>query len=274
MFNHSNTFNNIQHAPIREESSVNLLSDNIWFPLISNLPIARSRSQSAPTMPFLARPPPSLLQCRTFSSTTCQLAKSTKQRLAFEHSAVPTYPYGASQVYKQSNFGLYGRQRIRYGNMVSEKNEIKTRRFWRPNVQLKRLWSDSLGSFVRIRVTTRVLRTIDKCGGLDEYLLGEKAGRVKDLGMGGWKLRWRIMQTEAVRERFRKQREAAGLLEPEALVGSDGTLVSAEQVEEEVRRYDDELERGADVDIGEDAEGAAVDEFMREEPARTDKATL
>lgn len=187
---------------------------------------------------------------------------------------MPPYPYGPSQVYKQANFGLYGRQRIRFGNMVSEKNEIKTRRLWRPNVQLRRLWSNSLGSFIRIRVTTRVLRTIDKCGGLDEYLLGEKAGRVKDLGMGGWKLRWRIMQTDAVRERFRKEREAAGLLEPEGLVGSDGTLMSAEQVQEEVRRYDEELEKGADVDIGEDADSAAVDEFMREEPAGSGRATL
>lgn len=222
--------------------------------------------------PASAMPPthPSLTHLRTFSSSARQLAKSTKQRLAAEHSAVPPYPYGAAQVYKQSNFGLYGGQRIRFGNMVSEKNEIKTRRYWRPNVQLKRLWSASLGSFVRIRVTTRVLRTIDKCGGLDEYLLGEKAGRIRELGMGGWKLRWRIMQTDAVKERFRRQRELAGLPPKEELVGVDGGVVSKEVMEEEIQRYDTELERG-DVDIGEEE---AERGFMHEEPARTDKVVL
>jgi large subunit ribosomal protein L28 len=226
-------------------------------------------------MPFLPRPSPSLLQQRTFTSTACAFAKSTKKRLAAEHSAVPEYPYGPSQVYKQSNFGLYGRQRIRYGNMVSEKNEIKTRRHWRPNVLRRKLWSDSLASFVKIRVTARVLRTIDKCGGLDGYLLGEKTARIKDLGMGGWKLRWRIMQTDKLKERFRKEREAAGLMEKEeVLIGSDGGLMSKEQVEAEIKSYDEELERGVDIDIGEEAEGPVVEGFMQEEPSKTNKAVL
>lgn len=172
--------------------------------------------------------------------------------------------------YKQSNLGLYGQQKIRYGNMVSEKNEIKTRRYWRPNVQNRRLWSDSLGSFIKIRVTTRVLRTIDKCGGLDEYLLGEKAARIKDLGVGGWKLRWRIMQTDKVKERFRLQREAAGLPpKEEASVGSDGLLMSEEQVEEQIRRYDQELEKGSEVDIENGIEG----EFIQEELGQPEKRT-
>lgn len=124
---------------------------------------------------------------------------------------IPEYPYGPRQFYKQSNIGLYGSARIRFGNNVSEENEIKTRRKWRPNVHQKRLWSESLGVFVCTRVTTRVLRTIDKVGGLDEYLLGRKPQRVKDLGPWGWRLRWRIMQTPAVRERFAREREALGL---------------------------------------------------------------
>ncbi|RDL40277.1 uncharacterized protein BP5553_00256 [Venustampulla echinocandica] len=162
-------------------------------------------------MPVQLPTHPSLTHIRTFSHTCTLLAKSTKQRLAFEHAAVPPYPYKPSAIYKQSNFGLYGLQKIRFGNQVSEKNEIKTRRYWRPNVHFKRLWSESLDQFVRVRVTTRVLRTMDKSGGLDEYLLGDKARRIKELGMGGWKLRWRIMQTDKVKERFRKQREALGL---------------------------------------------------------------
>ena len=162
--------------------------------------------------------------------------------------------------------------------MVSEKNEIKNRRYWRPNVHSKRLWSDSLETFVRVRVTTRVLRTLDKVGGLDEYLLGEKAGRVKELGMEGWKLRWRIMQTEKIKERFRAQREQLGLPPvEEVLVGSSGNLASVEEVEEEVRLFDDDLEMGRDMGIGEDLEEVELegDEFMQEEqPGKKDKVEL
>lgn len=155
--------------------------------------------------------------------------------------------------------------------MVSEKNEIKTRRHWRPNVQSKRLWSDSLASFVKIRITARVLRTVDKCGGLDEYLLGDKTQRIKELGMGGWKLRWRIMQTEKVKERFSLQRQRLGLPPKEdVLIGSDGNLVTKLQVEEEVKLYDQELEKGEEVDVGEDVDIPTLElepDFMSEEPA-------
>ncbi|KAK0740045.1 hypothetical protein B0T18DRAFT_431434 [Schizothecium vesticola] len=120
--------------------------------------------------------------------------------------AIPPYPLGPRQTYHQSNTGLYGSARIRFGNRVSERNEIKTRRAWRPNVHHKRLWSASLGVYVRTRVTTRVLRTIDKVGGLDEYLLGIKAARVKELGPWGWRLRWRVMQTPSVRARHAAER--------------------------------------------------------------------
>ncbi|KAI6245556.1 54S ribosomal protein L24, mitochondrial [Erysiphe necator] len=165
--------------------------------------------------------------CKSFSSTTKILAKSTKQRLKFEHNEVPPYPYGPSQIYKQSNYGLYGTQKIRFGNMVSEKNEIKTRRHWRPNVQVKELYSESLCKNISIRITTRVLRTLRKVGGLDEYLLGEKSARIKELGMAGWKLRWQLMQTPKVKERFKKQRETLGLppLEEELLPEQNQNII-------------------------------------------------
>lgn len=124
---------------------------------------------------------------------------------------IPEYPYGPRKIYKQSNAGLYGTARIRFGNNVSVKHNVKTPRKWRPNLQRRRLWSEALRCFVQTRVTTRVLRTIDKCGGLDEYLLGYKAQRIKDLGPWGWKLRWRIMQSDVVRERFAAERERLGL---------------------------------------------------------------
>ncbi|KAF2460457.1 hypothetical protein BDY21DRAFT_335492 [Lineolata rhizophorae] len=134
---------------------------------------------------------------------------------------IPPYPHGPAKLYKQSNKGLYGGARIQFGNYVSPKWNVKSRRIWRPNLQYKRLWSPSLQRWVRVRLTTRVLRTIDKCGGLDEYLLGDGPRRIKDLGVWGWALRWRIMQTPSIRERFRKQREEMGLPELEEVEFED-----------------------------------------------------
>jgi len=57
------------------------------------------------------------------------------------------------------------------------------------------------------------MRTIDKVGGLDEYILGEKSARLRELGMEGWRLRCMIMATKAVQERFNTQRRALGLPE-------------------------------------------------------------
>mmetsp|Transcript_6104 Transcript_6104/g.14295 ORF Transcript_6104/g.14295 Transcript_6104/m.14295 type:complete len:83 (-) Transcript_6104:214-462(-) len=61
--------------------------------------------------------------------------------------------------------------------MVSH-SERKTRRMWKPNVQKKRLWSESLGDWVKFNVTTQAMRCVDKAGGLDNYLLGLKDGKI------------------------------------------------------------------------------------------------
>lgn len=131
--------------------------------------------------------------------------------LSRKNGSVPSHPYPARTTYKQSNYGLYGGTHIQYGNKVSEKGKNKSRRFWRPNIQTKRLWSEALSKYVRLRVQARVLRTIDKVGGLDEYLLGEKAQRIKELGVGGWALRWSLVHTPAVQERWRRERERLGV---------------------------------------------------------------
>jgi large subunit ribosomal protein L28 len=49
------------------------------------------------------------------------------------------------------------------GNRVSHANN-KTRRRWEPNLQWKRIWIPSEDRFVRMRVTARGLRTIQKLG--------------------------------------------------------------------------------------------------------------
>ena len=136
----------------------------------------------------------------------------------------------------------------------------------------QRLWSEALARFVRVKVHARVLRTIDKVGGLDEYLLGEKAMRIKELGMAGWALRWRLMRTEMVRERFRAQRIALGLPEEGWIlagkvgalalaqgqgVGLDGEVKGEKELKREERAFDrqlDEEERREDDDKSEGSE--------------------
>ena len=57
------------------------------------------------------------------------------------------------------------------GNNVSHAHN-KTRRWQRPNVQTKRLFVPELSRFVRLKVSTRALRTISKIG-LMPYLRKE-----------------------------------------------------------------------------------------------------
>ncbi|MBO1325878.1 50S ribosomal protein L28 [Acetobacter sp. TBRC 12305] len=57
------------------------------------------------------------------------------------------------------------------GNNVSHANNKSRRRFL-PNLQEASLVSEILGSAVRMRVSTRGLRTIEHNGGLDAFLLG------------------------------------------------------------------------------------------------------
>lgn len=66
---------------------------------------------------------------------------------------------------------LLGGSRILSGHNVP-KSYHKTLRKWYPNTHRKHLYSETLDRKVTLSVTARVLRTIDKHGGLDGYLLG------------------------------------------------------------------------------------------------------
>ncbi len=60
---------------------------------------------------------------------------------------------------------------VQAGNNVSHAHN-KTRRRFLPNLQRASLLSDALGEAVKIRLTTSAIRTIEKKGGLDAFLLG------------------------------------------------------------------------------------------------------
>ena len=63
--------------------------------------------------------------------------------------------------FRRADFGLFGGKTKQYGNNVPF-SKHKTRRTWLPNIQRKRLDSEILGEKVRVKVTTRALRTIKK----------------------------------------------------------------------------------------------------------------
>lgn len=50
-----------------------------------------------------------------------------------------------------------------FGNSVPFSHK-KTRRRWNPNVHDKRIWVPELNRFVKIRLSTRALRSIDRVG--------------------------------------------------------------------------------------------------------------
>lgn len=66
--------------------------------------------------------------------------------------------------------GLYGGKGKQSGNHVSFSIN-RVRRTWSPNVHAQSLYSELLDCKLPFRATTHVLRTIDKLGGLDNYLL-------------------------------------------------------------------------------------------------------
>jgi large subunit ribosomal protein L28 len=59
------------------------------------------------------------------------------------------------------------------GNLVSHANN-KRKRVFRPNLQAITLASETLGTNLRLKIAMSTLRTLDRRGGLDAFLLAAK----------------------------------------------------------------------------------------------------
>ncbi len=81
------------------------------------------------------------------------------------------------------------------GNNVSHANN-KTRRRFLPNLQTASLLSDALGTPVRLRLSTRAIRTVEKKGGIDAFLLGTPDRR---LGVEVMVVKRRVRRAQAKR---------------------------------------------------------------------------
>ena len=84
---------------------------------------------------------------------------------------------------------------VQAGNNVSHANN-KTRRRFLPNLQVTTLLSDTLGS-VRLRLSTRAIRTIEHNGGLDSYLLSHTDAKLTTEGL---ELKRRLQKANAKKE--------------------------------------------------------------------------
>ena len=65
------------------------------------------------------------------------------------------------------------------GHNVSHANN-KTKRVFRPNLQTVSLASDALGQKVKLRISMNALRSVDRSGGLDPFLLKAKNDALSD----------------------------------------------------------------------------------------------
>jgi large subunit ribosomal protein L28 len=81
------------------------------------------------------------------------------------------------------------------GNNVSHANN-RTRRRFLPNLQDTSLLSDILGGAVRMRLSTRAIRTIEHNGGIDAFLLGTPNSRLTEDGKA---LKRRLLRAQAKR---------------------------------------------------------------------------
>jgi large subunit ribosomal protein L28 len=68
------------------------------------------------------------------------------------------------------------------GNNVSHANN-KTRRRFLPNLQETSLLSDTLGTAIRMRLSTRAIRTVEKNGGIDAFLMGTNNSKLPETAL-------------------------------------------------------------------------------------------
>jgi large subunit ribosomal protein L28 len=66
------------------------------------------------------------------------------------------------------------------GNNVSHAHN-KTRRRFLPNLQKTSLLSDALGQTLSLRISVHGIRTVEKAGGIDAFLIGTRPDRRRRL---------------------------------------------------------------------------------------------
>jgi large subunit ribosomal protein L28 len=68
------------------------------------------------------------------------------------------------------------------GNKVSHSNR-KTRRKFLPNLKVMSFKSDTLGCELTLKIAASTLRTINKFGNIDNFLVNYRSAKLSDLGL-------------------------------------------------------------------------------------------
>jgi large subunit ribosomal protein L28 len=79
------------------------------------------------------------------------------------------------------------------GNNVSHANN-KTKRVFRPNLQVISLASEAMGQVYKLKISMSALRTVDRTGGLDAFLLKAKDA---DLSLRALRLKRQVAKKTA-----------------------------------------------------------------------------
>ncbi|MGI4775632.1 MAG: 50S ribosomal protein L28 [Janthinobacterium lividum] len=66
---------------------------------------------------------------------------------------------------------------VQYGNKVSH-SQRKTRRRFEPNMRVVRFLSEVLGQQFRLRVNAHCMRSVEKAGGIDHYIIKIKEDKL------------------------------------------------------------------------------------------------
>ena len=121
-----------------------------------------------------------LITTRRASAGAIQTTSGSIQSILSVPGVAAATPLGTGNELGQVRFrsnrsrrGLYNGKDIRAGNTLSFSMNA-TKRTFKPNVFVKRVYSETLDEMVRFHLTASTLRTIDKAGGLDNYLLKSK----------------------------------------------------------------------------------------------------
>ncbi|CAL1710294.1 unnamed protein product [Somion occarium] len=102
-----------------------------------------------------------------------------------------------SSPFKRSQLGLFHGKSKQYGNNVPF-SKHKTRRSWLPNVHSKRFFSETMQEFIKVKVSTKALKTINKYGGsIDQYVLKTKP---ELLGHEGMRIRVMVRDKQIEKE--------------------------------------------------------------------------
>lgn len=68
---------------------------------------------------------------------------------------------------------------VQFGNNVSHSNR-KTRRRFEPNIKVIKCVSELTGQDYKLKVIARCIRSIEKAGGFDAFILNAKACKMSD----------------------------------------------------------------------------------------------